>query len=177
MKLLKTSIFLLFFALIANAAQAQGWGARAGVNLSNISGNGAEMTNGMYAGIYKQFGIIPKLLYIQPEVQFSSQGFDTKTTDYDLNYIQVPIVARLYILKFLSVETGPQFGFLMSDKAKGPSTADFESFDPAWDFGLTFNLPLGLSIDGRIVTGMNDIIDNNNDSKTQVFQIGAGLKF
>lgn len=173
MKLLKTSFFVLFFALIANSVNAQGWGVRAGVNFSNLSSSDADTQIGAYAGLYKQFGIIPKLLFIQPEVQYSKQGFDTDAKNYDLHYIQVPVLAKLYFLKIISVETGPQFGFLVNDNG---NDEDFNTFDPAWAFGLNFNLPLGLSIGGRYISSFNDVIDNSG-SKNQVFQIGAGLKF
>lgn len=176
MKLLKTSFFVLFFSLIVNSVNAQGWGVRAGVNISNLSGSNLdniESQIGGYAGLYKQFGIIPKILYIQPEIQYSKQGFDTPSKSYDLNYIQVPIEAKVYFLKILSVETGPQFGFLVSDNA---DNGDFNSFDPAWNFGLNFNLPFGLSIGGRYIASFNDVADGIN-AKNQVIQLGAGFKF
>jgi len=176
MKLLKNLFFILFISLVANSADAQGWGIRAGANFSNLSNSNSDIQTGVYAGLYRQFGIVPKLLYIQPEIQFSSQGFDTKTTSTDLNYIQVPVVARLYVLKLLSFETGPQFGFLINDKTSGSVNPDYNSFDTSWAFGATLNLPFGLSIDGRYIAGLTDVIDNA-DSKNQVIQVGLGFKF
>lgn len=179
MKLLKTSLFVLFLFLAVNAANAQGWGVRAGVNISNVSGNdigNIENQIGGYAGLYKQFGIVPKILFIQPEVQYSKQGFNTDEKDYNLNYIQVPVVAKLYFLKIISVETGPQFGFLVSDNADSSDGFEFNTFDPAWNFGLNFNLPLGLSIGARYIASFNDVIDDSG-IKNQVIQVGAGFKF
>lgn len=179
MKLLKTSFFVLFFSLILNSANAQGWGVRAGVNISNLSGNdldNIESQIGGYAGLYKQFGIVPKILFIQPEIQYSKQGFDTDEKNYNLNYIQVPVVAKVYFLKILSVETGPQFGFLVSDNVDDSDGFEFNTFDPAWNFGLNFNLPFGLSIGGRYIASFNDVIDDSG-AKNQVIQLGAGFKF
>lgn len=174
MKLLKTSFFVLFFSLIVNSANAQSWGIRAGANFSNLSNSdNSDSQTGYYAGVYRQFGIIPDLLYIQPELQFSKQGFDTNIKNVDLNYVHVPIVARLYILKLLSFETGPQFGYLVSDNTDG---ADFNEVDTSWDFGLSINLPFRLSIDARYITGLNELIDGT-DSKNQVIQVGASFRF
>jgi hypothetical protein len=173
MKLLKTSFFVIFFSLFLNSANAQ-WGVRAGANFSTVSGSdfNANSQTGYYAGVYRQFGIIKDLLYIQPELQFSKQGFDTDIKSFDLNYIHLPIVARIYVLKLLSFETGPQFGVLVSDNADG---ADFNSTDTCWDFGMSINLPFRLSIDARYVTGLTEL--NNSGSKNQVVQVGASFRF
>lgn len=178
MKILKTSFFVLFFSLMLNSVNAQGWGVRAGANFSTLSGgeNNIDSQTGYYLGLYKQLEIIPKLLYIQPELQYSKQGYQTSVNDYDLTYIQVPIVAKLYLVKILSIETGPQFGFLVGDSTNAAFKPDYNTFETAWDFGLGINLPFGLSIEGRYITSLNDVSDNIN-GKNQVFQIGAGLKF
>lgn len=174
MKLLKLFFCSIFIALIANTAQAQDWGIRAGANFSTVSNSiDTNSQTGYYAGIYRQFGIIPKLLYIQPELQFSKQGFDTNVSSVDLNYIHLPVVARIYIMKILSFETGPQFGVLVSDNA---DNLNFNSTDTSWDFGMSINLPFKLSIDARYVTGLNELIDGT-DSKNQVFQVGASFRF
>lgn len=177
MKQLKTLSFVLFLFLIVNAANAQkSWGIRAGANFSNVSESNTDMQTGIYAGLYKQFGLVSKLLYIQPELQFSSQGFDTKTTSTELNYIQVPVLARLYILKAFSLETGPQIGFLVSDKTSGAVNPDYNTFDTSWAVGMSINLPLGLFIDTRYIAGLSDLNDFSS-SKNQVIQVGAGFRF
>jgi hypothetical protein len=174
MKLLKTSFFVLFLSLIVNSAQAQDWGIRAGANFSTLSNSvDTSSQTGYYAGVYRQFGIVPDLLYIQPELQFSKQGFDTNISSVDLNYIHLPIVARIYIMKLLSFETGPQFGVLVSDNA---DNYDFNSLDTSWDFGMSINLPFRLSIDARYITGLIELIEGS-DSKSQVIQVGASFRF
>ncbi|HEY6143953.1 MAG TPA: porin family protein [Flavobacterium sp.] len=175
MKLLKRSFFVLFFSLILNSVNAQSWGIRAGANFSTVSGSdvNADSQTGYYAGIYRQFGIIPDLLYVQPELQFSKQGFDTEIKNFDLNYIHLPIMAKIYVVKLLSFETGPQFGYLVSDNG---DNLDFNSMDTCWDFGMSINLPFRLSIDARYITGLNELIDGT-DSKNQVIQVGASFRF
>jgi hypothetical protein len=176
MKLIKQLLIVFLITLNVNLAQAQGWGVRAGAAFSNVSLREADIKIGAYAGLYKQIGVVSKLLYVQPEIQFSKQGFTTKTDDFDLNYVQVPILARLYFLKIISIETGPQFGFLVSDKTDGPTKANFKTFDSSWATGLTFNLPLGFSIDTRYIASFTDL-STLSGAKNQVFQLGAGFKF
>ncbi|SHG92616.1 Outer membrane protein beta-barrel domain-containing protein [Flavobacterium fluvii] len=173
MKALKTLFFVIFLSLIANSANAQSWGIRAGANFSTLSNSDAKSQTGYYGGVYRQFGIVKDFLYIQPELQFSKQGFDTDLSTVDLNYIHLPIVARVYVLKLLSFETGPQFGFLVSDNA---DNFDFNSVDTSWDFGMSINLPFRLSIDARYITSLNELIEGR-DSKSQVIQVGASFRF
>lgn len=179
MKLLKTSFFVLFFSLMLNSANAQGWGVRAGANISTLSGNDIgdiKSQIGAYAGVYKEFQIIEKLLFIQPEVQYSKQGFDTDEKNYNLNYVQIPIMAKLYFLKVISVETGPQFGLLVNDNVDDSDGFELNTSDPAWAFGLNFNLPLHLSVGARYITSFSEVIDNSS-AKNQVFQVGLGFRF
>jgi hypothetical protein len=179
MKILKTICILTLFFLATNSIVAQGWGARAGINFSSASNGDLGKTSGQtggYLGVYKEISILPKLLFIQPEVQFSKQGFNTNTTDFDLNYIQVPVLAKVYALKIVSFEAGPQFGFKISDKIDGPQNPDFNSFDMAWAVGMSFNLPLGLSLNGRYISSFNEATKSDGH-KNEVIQLGASFTF
>ncbi|WP_185963933.1 porin family protein [Flavobacterium restrictum] len=180
MKLAKPFLIAILFLLAANVATAQGWGVRAGVNLASAS-NGSfgktDIRTGGYLGVYKEMTIISKLLFIQPEVQFSKQGFNTKTTDFDLDYIQVPVLAKVYLAKVVSFETGPQFGFKISDKVSGSNNnPDFNTFDTAWAGGFSFNFPMGLAINARYITSFTDVIKYDSH-KSQVIQLGASFTF
>lgn len=179
MKTLKTILLVAFIAMVSNMCNAQGFGVRAGANFSTASegnlGNIDDMT-GAYVGVYKEMTLVKSLLFIQPELQLSKQGFSTSTTDFDLTYLTVPVLAKLYAVKILSFETGPQFGFKIKDDADGPLNPDFNDFDTAWAFGMSFNLPFGLSINGRYITSFSEVIENT-DAKNQVIQAGAAFTF
>ncbi|MCZ8230195.1 outer membrane beta-barrel protein [Flavobacterium sp.] len=179
MKTIPTLLLAFLVFSLSQSSFAQGFGVRAGANFSSASdGNFGKIksNNGYYLGVYKEMSIVPKLLYIQPEVQFSKQGFTTSTSDFDLNYVQVPILAKLYALKIVSFETGPQFGFKVSDKIDGPQNPDFKTFDSAWAFGMSLNLPFGLAINGRYIGSFKEVI-KDSDSKNQVIQLGASFTF
>ena len=187
MKALKTILFGAFL-LTVSAATAQGVGIRAGVNLSTISGDYYDSTSktGFYVGLFDEIPVVKDVFFIQPEVQYSSEKFSTNFADYTIDYITVPVLAKVYVVKLLSFETGPQFGFKINDKTKFKNgitiTSDdnYETFNPAWAFGTTLNLPFGLGINARFISSFNSIFkdgDYNNEGKSQVFQLGASLKF
>lgn len=187
MRSLKILLLSAFMVLVSNIVSAQALGVRAGVNISTISGDYANSTNrtGYYAGIYKEIPLIKSLLFIQPEIQYSSQGFSNDIGDYTIDYITVPVLAKIYAVKLLSFETGPQFGFKINDKSDPNNPLidpdfDYESFDPAWAFGASLNLPFGLSINGRFISSFNSVFKDgtyNDDGKSQVFQVGAAFQF
>ena len=176
MKSLKILLFSLFAVVVSMTANAQSFGIRAGANISDISGNGlnTDAKTGLYVGVYKEIPLIKSLLFVQPEIQYSQEGFSTKNAkDTKIDYLTVPILAKVYAIKMLSFETGPQFGFVVSDNV---DYADVNSFVPSWAFGASFNLPLGLSINARYISGLNDTFDNIS-GKNQSYQIGAAFQF
>ncbi|PKB17029.1 porin family protein [Flavobacterium sp. 5] len=186
MKSLKIVLLGAFIMLVSNTVSAQKWGIRAGANISDVNVDGLDTSSktGLYVGIYKEIPLIKSLLFIQPEVQYSQEGFKTKgVEDTKIDYLTVPILAKIYVAKIVSFETGPQFGFKISDNIN-KTFADVKDFVPSWAFGASLNLPLGLSINARYISALNDNfevkngLNNTFDSgKNQVFQIGAAFQF
>lgn len=175
MKSLKILLLGVFLVAASNTIKAQGFGIRAGANFTDISGSGLETDakTGFYVGVYKEIPLVKSLLFVQPEVQYSQEGFDTDTKNFKIDYLTFPILAKIYTLKLLSFETGPQFGIPISDNIDNYNT---ENFTTSWAFGMSINLPLHLSINGRYITGLTDTFDSF-DSKGQAFQIGAAFRF
>lgn len=175
MRSLKILLLSAFIVLVSNAVSAQAWGVRAGANISDISNNDfTSAKTGLYVGVYKEIPLIKSLLFIQPELQYSQEGFETDGFgDTKIDYLTVPVLAKIYVVKLLSFETGPQFGFVVSDNVED---SDLNNFVPSWAFGTSLNLPLGLSINARYITGLDDTFENI-DAKNQNFQIGAAFQF
>lgn len=176
MRSLKILLLSAFLMLVSNTVSAQKFGIRAGVNFSDINADGwdSDAKTGLYVGVYKEIPLVKGILFIQPEVQYSQEGFSTNIDDVKVDYLTVPILAKVYVAKLLSFETGPQFGFLVNDNDFG----DANSFVPSWAFGTSLNFPFGLSINARYVSGLDDTFDNPTLSgKNQVFQLGAAFQF
>jgi hypothetical protein len=184
MKTVKTYLLVLLMIIGCQLIHAQKFGVKAGLNFAKLSGsNNGDFTQrtGFYAGVFREISLVPKLFYLQPEIQYSSQGLKSRDilgnqTEYQIDYITVPVVAKLYLLKLFSLEGGAQFGFKINDNIGNDRSNGVNTFDPALVAGLSVNLPLGLSINGRYVQGFNEVI-KDSDAKTQVIQIGASLKF
>lgn len=176
MKSLKILLFSVFAVAVSMTANAQGFGIRAGANFSDVTGTGLDTSvkTGLYVGIFKEIPLIKSLLFVQPEIQYSQEGFSTNIDDVKVDYITFPIMAKVYALKLLSFETGPQFGFPISDNLE---IGDVKSFVTSWGVGMSLNLPLHLSINARYVTGLTDTFDSIDSNKSQVFQVGAAFRF
>jgi hypothetical protein len=175
MRSLKILLLSIFVAAVSMTAKAQGFGVRAGANFSDITGTGLDtkVKTGLYVGVFKEIPLVKSLLFVQPEIQYSQEGFDNDFQDVKIDYISFPIMAKVYALKLLSFETGPQFGFPISDNLDG---VDPNGFVTSWGFGMSLNLPFHLSINARYVTGLTDAVDAIDTNKSQVFQVGAAFR-
>lgn len=104
-----------------------------------------------------------------------------------LDYINMPILANIYVTKGLAVKFGIQPGFNVSSKAKfsqGGTSVSMSLSDFGFDVNsFDFSIPVGLSyefnnfvIDGRYNIGVLKVVDGY-DSKNGVFQFTVGYKF
>ncbi len=176
MKLFKTMV-LAFGLLAITTVEAQKIGVRAGANMATITGkdvSGVKSMTSFYAGVYKEFAVVPELFFIQPELQYSMQGYKANDTNYTIGYLQLPVMARVYMLKTISLEAGPQIGYKINDNLE--NNDDLNSFDASVAGGLGFNFPMGLSLSARYVHGLTNIY-KDTDAKHQVIQLGASFKF
>ncbi|SMO58767.1 outer membrane beta-barrel protein [Solitalea koreensis] len=177
MKILRLFLLSLFMIIICSSAiNAQQLGVRSGWNFSKVTGGDLpdkDNNNGWYIGVtYEMPFIVKDLLYLVPEVQYSQQGFG----NVNLDYISVPILAKIYLVKIISLELGPQFGFNIGDNAPADLNYSIKTFDPAWAAGLAINLPFRLSISGRYVGSFSEVVEGTG-SKNMLFQAGLSFRF
>ena len=172
------------------------FGVKGGVNFATISGDDdsdPDSRTSFHVGLLGEFPLTD-MFSIQAEALYSGQGFKSNIpggivggdgkVEYQLDYINVPVLAKIYITTGLSVEVGPQFSFKVNEEVDSDANADGGDFDvnEAKDFdfgvagGLTFQTEMGLFASGRYTYGLTDIIEDM-DSKNSVFQLGIGFKF
>lgn len=189
MKKVFLAIALVSVAVFANA-QAK-FGAKAGANFYQFGGKDGsdleaqKMKAGFYAGGLANFALTDAIS-IQPELLFSNQGTMQKEgsvkINWHLNYINVPVMAQYNNSGFYA-ETGPEFGFLLSAKAKSDGeSADikdsFKSFNFSWGLGAGYKLSSGLGIGARYNLGLTSIIDESSVKATNNgFQVGLFYMF
>lgn len=201
MKSLKIfSAAALLFGITASAqddtnttSKAVSFGVKGGVNFATITGDdfdSPDSRTSFHVGVLAEFPVTD-MFSIQAEALYSGQGFeadvdgpDGDKVEYQLDYINVPVLAKIYVIPGLSLEVGPQFSFKVNEEADlNPNSDDGDvdldeakSFDFGLAGGLSFTTPGGFFATGRYTYGLTDIIENAN-VRNSVFQLGVGFKF
>ena len=130
------------------------------------------------------------------ELKIGGESLKMKDNKIQLNYLNLPIVANVYLFKGFAVKTGVQLGFLLSAKRKydmtgsiGGSSATVKYDEDVKDQcnKLDVSIPIGVSyqvptvpvyIDARYNLGLTKIFKDTDESvKNQVFQLTVGYKF
>ncbi|MBF01699.1 MAG: hypothetical protein CMP76_00220 [Flavobacterium sp.] len=184
--------FVMTQVILAQNGDSENFGIKGGLNYSTVTkgdfNEGADPRTSYYIGFFGEVPLIKKVLSLQPEIIYSRQGFENNyttllgenyTQEYRIDYINVPVLAKIHIGKVFSVEAGPQFGFKINEKIKSENSAsinnDVNSFDTALAGGVSFNIDNFL-ISARYTYSLKEVI-KNTDSKNSVFQLGVGFRF
>ncbi len=185
---------------ISNASAQEYWhfGVKGGLNFSTVTGDGfdsPDMRTGFNVGLLAEIPVSGKFS-VQPEVLYSAKGFDAARRDqnnfldndqnvvYQLDYIDVPVLANIYLTDGLSVQAGPSFNFKVNEQYDYQPYEDGGNinFDQAQDFelggaaGLQYKFNNGLFLQGRYNYGFTDIYENSN-THNSVIQAGIGYLF
>lgn len=178
---------VLFLATSA-AVQAQfvQIGVKAGVNFANQTGGSdfdgisvdKEGITSYHAGLVAELKLLEKFS-IQPELLYTTQGATYKNAisefKNEMGYIAIPVMAKIYMTKSLSLELGPQASFLVSNK-KEFDASDPKTFDFSVNAGLGLKVVGGLFVQARYGLGLTEI-SKEADFKNSVFQLSAGYMF
>lgn len=164
-------------------AQEIKFGAKGGLNFASISGDntkGIDAVTSFNFGVLSEIPISDKFSF-QPELMYSGQGYSFNDNTIALSYLNIPLMGKYYLTKGLSIEAGPQIGFLLSAKNEKTDVKDsFNTFDFGVNLGLGYKLDNGLNFGVRYNLGLTDInnLDNSSiENKNGVFQISVGYFF
>lgn len=158
-----------------------------GMNIATLTkADDSESRIGMAVGAELEYQLTDMvsltggLLYSMQGTEWSEDG---ATLKYKLDYINVPILANVYVMKGLAVKLGVQPGFKVNSKAKASAGDDSAESGLDGVKGFDFSIPVGLSyeyknfvLDGRYNWGVTKVFDDA-DCKNSVFQITLGYKF
>lgn len=205
--ILAIAIGIFGFTTTMNAQEYVMFGAKGGVNFSTFSGDGVNAWNDPSGRTSFHLGMLAEIplsdrFSIQPEVLYSGQGYDISNRnnaddiEYQLDYINVPVIAKVYVFDGFALEAGPQVGFLVKSEVDyKPSTVNegdislnedqFNSVDFGVALGASYKFRGGFFLSGRYNIGLSDIYDDsftNNifskaDAKHSVIQAGVGFMF
>ncbi|MFV0565153.1 MAG: porin family protein [Flavobacteriaceae bacterium] len=121
MKKVNVLLIVIFSMALTLSAQEIKIGAKAGANLSSLTGDvdGVKSKIGFHAGGMVEIPVSGQF-YVQPELLFSAQGYKVDSNDAvgTMNYLSLPVIGKYYVTDNLSIEAGPQIGYLLSANVK-----------------------------------------------------------
>jgi len=180
----------LFISVVAFSQVS--FGLKGGLNYATLTND--EESNfkpSVYGGAFMEYrlGFIAS---ISPELYYSRQGASAKEdgieAQFRLNYVNLPVLVKLYLADGLSLDLGPQLGYLLDAKLWGKedgvsATVDAKEFldmnkiDVGFAAGLTYNIGK-FFLQGRYNIGFIDVVKDDVDhSKNNVIQLGVGIRF
>ncbi|WP_417857150.1 porin family protein [Xanthomarina gelatinilytica] len=208
--ILITGLFIFSTTLLHAQADSKAiqLGVKGGVNSTKITGDDIDdvkSRTSFNVGLLAEIPITERFS-LQPEVMYSGQGFDVKEIDqdnifdtnenieYQLDYIQVPVLLKAYLVKGLSIEAGPQFGFKIHEELDFQPNNDggdieineddsyVKDFDAGLVLGAAYKFDNGFFVNGRYNMGLTNIFEDNTifenvDAKNAVWQFGVGFMF
>jgi len=196
---LLVAIAIMGFSANSVAQESWGFGIKGGINFSTVTGDyfdDPDSRTAFNVGVLAEIPIANRFS-IQPEVLYSAQGYDFASIDqdnifdtddnieYQLDYIQVPVLAKVYVLDGLSIQAGPSFNFNVNEELDFSPTEDggeIELSDQVNDFemggaaGLEYKLNNGFFIQGRYSYGFTEVFDGS-DAHNSVWQASIGYQF
>lgn len=167
----------LFTALAFSSVQAQDFrlGISAGIDAARMAFAGAsggpikyrtEVAGGVHGEV-----TLSRTVGLQLEVNYAAQGAALASEDlssvgsYQLNYITVPLLVKLYGTPRLSFIVGPQAGFLVSANMKSlvqdkeDAKSQFKSSDFYGVFGVEYRFDNGIFFGGRYSASLSNSFD------------------
>ena len=170
---------------------------KAGINISTITGSGSDKKSkvGLVAGAEFEYGVAQNF-DITAGVLYSMEGAKIGDAKFNMDYINIPILANYYVVPGLAVKAGIQPAFNVRKKASyNGNTVNIDDVMNAvldWagagvETGVkTFNLsiPVGLSyeyqsfvLDARYNIGVTKLFKNADQGRNSTFAITLGYKF
>ena len=165
-----------------------------GVSIANLTDiKDSDPRVGLVAGVEGEYQV-SDIFSISAGALYSMQGAkstvsalgQSATATTKLDYINVPLMANVYVVKGLAVKLGIQPGFKVSSTKKTDVNTSLVSGSGSRDIkaqSVDFSIPVGISyeysnfqLDARYNWGLTKVFENGKD-KNSVFQITLGYKF
>ena len=197
MKKIALFVFMVGAFTASNKVNAQAQvalGLKGGLNFAKVDIENVSTDNrtGFHGGAF----LLMKFskIGLQPEIVFSKQGSSFKFNSQDLesnyDYINIPIILKLYTVAGINIQIGPQFGFVANAEqdvldistntvTKQDVKNQIKGSDISAALGIGWDIPFGLTLDARYNLGLSKINDSSGspESKNQVIQVSLGYKF
>lgn len=190
---MKKLLLVIVAFVLTSSVQAQTEitvGPKFGWNITNIS-NMSDSKNKMSINLggFAEFKF-NDYFALQPELLYSRQGFRAKDDGVKVktrvNYLNIPILAKFYVLDGLSVDLGPQLGFALNGKTKskhGGTTVkhkitNINTCDISFAIGASYEYEQFV-LSARYNFGLTNVWDKDvvgENNKNHVFQLSVGYR-
>lgn len=179
--MIRIKLFIAGIFILSNISLAQSEiGFKGGPNYVNnvfiaapegIDDSFRKYRLGYHVGAYSKFFLTEKIT-LNPELLFSSKGFKTEGSDgqrdvmFHFNYVNVPMTIGYTFSETFMIESGLEFGYLLSSTLKqGASSSNGSAFaNRDFDFGAVFGLRLNvkndLAVGARYIHGLASVTDD-----------------
>lgn len=173
--------------------QKSNFGIRGGVNFFNWGGDDGSNNDynnraGFHAGVYGNMFVTDRFA-IEPGVYFSQKGTEADNFAESrtiLEYIDVPILLRFYATDGFNIFAGPQGSILTNAKFEGDAFGntfewerdDVNDLDAGLVFGVGYNLPMGLNVQGSYDLGLTPVFkESDAEVYNRGFKVSLGYSF
>jgi len=165
----------LLITLSANAQFKAG--ILGGLNLAQITGDvkGVDNLIGYHAGLMAEIKL-PIKIGVELDALYSVKGAELNLANQTLTYVDFPLVLKIYTVKIVSFQIGPQYSYLLA--------ADYDDADIKNSMSLSdFSAVIGLGLDVtklhaaiRYNIGVTNIL-KTGQAKNSMFQFSLGYWF
>jgi hypothetical protein len=138
---------------------------------------------GNHIGLLVEYKLCDKFA-IQPEVlySFSSYSFDgngnKNNNKLEIREVAMPLIAKFYLIKGLSLEVGPQGSLVLNAEVDGVNNKDdFRKYNVAAVSGLAYDFGMGAFIQARYVYNFLDLQYDSAGNNRFGIQASLGYKF
>jgi hypothetical protein len=185
----------LFIIPRAQAQQHVGepaFGLKGGLNISSLSNNNSQVNAaavGFHVGAYISTMLSDKV-GLQPELMYSQQGYRvTSSISYSdgynvhYNYLNIPVIFKIYVADGTNIQLGPQIGYLLSSNDGLFSPGTPRKLDAGVALGIGYETDGGLNFALRYNRGFVNVapsayvINQSQAITNQVFQLSVGYTF
>jgi hypothetical protein len=187
---LRLTFCLLMLSTLSIAQSELTFGVKGGANFTGFHTGSSTFSSefGINLGgiaeysLSDRFSIQAELLFNQKAGTFTikdNSNFVLGSVVSKLGYIDIPIIAKIYIGDKFSFEVGPQFGFNISEKTEFNDSeieSETNTLDTAIVGGFGYQFEQGLFIQARYGYGLSEVFENDK-YKNSVISLSLGYKF
>lgn len=189
MKKIILSVVAVFAFGFANAQEAKTvkLGIKAGANYDWLATGDGSVYDlrpevGFHGGVVAEFKMCEKFsfqaeaLYSHSEYSFDGNG-NNSGAKIEINQLAIPVLAKFYLVKGLSLELGPQATVIVDSKLTNFGELNLRKYNVAAASGLAYDFNSGAFIQARYTYSLLNLENGVNGHNPFGIQASVGYKF